>query len=227
MNRKTYLPAVTSVLLAVFIAIGVVTCQSEKTAVPAPSKTVEPAPAINVEPMPDKATTPEPKKLVEPIPEARVEPALNKQLKPTLKKKAQPAPKKKIEPAPAETVESTPQRPKRVFTVAVEGATVAKVQVSPVEEGGKSSALIKTTAEEGHYLNEDYPWTLTIESSEGLEVETKKYTRGDLTKKTKESFVFKIPFRAPHETKIKANLKMGVCDKKAGTCSIKKVSITW
>ena len=100
-----------------------------------------------------------------------------------------------------------------------------ELKIETFHQEGKNIALITAKGKQGYYINVDYPWQLNIQAVDGLNIEKHKYLKSDAEIMIEEKAVFRIPFDAPQNMIVKANLKLAVC--KDIKCVFEDVAISW
>ena len=100
-----------------------------------------------------------------------------------------------------------------------------ELKIETFHQEGKNIALITVRGKHGYHINVDYPWKLTIQDSDGLNIDKHKYLGSDAEIMIEEKAVFRIPFDAPPNMIVKANLKLAVC--KDIKCVFDDVVISW
>ena len=100
-----------------------------------------------------------------------------------------------------------------------------ELKIETFHQEGKNIALITVRGKHGYHINVDYPWKLTIQAADGLNIEKHKYLGSDAETMIEEKAVFKIPFGAPENMIVKATLKLAVC--KDIKCVFEDVAISW
>jgi hypothetical protein len=101
-----------------------------------------------------------------------------------------------------------------------------QVEVKTAADGRDVVATVEVSGRGGYHCNTLYPWKLTIEAPDGVQLGKKKFRKNDASQFGESKVLFRVPYRTSGEAgQIRAELKMSLCDEKQ--CQIKTLDLSW
>ncbi|MCP4606954.1 MAG: hypothetical protein GY847_41660 [Proteobacteria bacterium] len=117
------------------------------------------------------------------------------------------------------------------FTMFASTGTIAKtgtfydVKVETAVKQGKTIATITATGKSGYHCNKLYPWKLAITPGPEIEIKKTVYKKKDAKKFAEDAVIFKISYLKKADSKMRAKLKLSMCDEKQ--CKMETVTLSW
>ncbi|MFO8070659.1 MAG: hypothetical protein R6V85_02180 [Polyangia bacterium] len=111
-------------------------------------------------------------------------------------------------------------------SVTQKGSFYAVEVTTATDDGGDVVATIEASGRGGYHCNTLYPWKLTVEAPDGVQLSKKKFRKNDASQFGESKVVFRVPYRTSGRAgQIRAELKMSFCDEKQ--CQMKTLDLSW